>query len=226
MAPALVLENGLLDTSETPKHLVNMAQENFTSSLLLRTPPEVRGRIFQFAMGGLQVDIFATTKSPDSHARPKVLICDADPNCDEGEWTKATKTAFCLPQTCRQIYAETCTLAYSTNAFRFCGFQDYTTSMWLRGRLPAQVQAIVCLEIHLGDALLHGTRRVKDKHPKLKRLALTFPERGGLRSWVQDNGTSGIITETVAQQKLQGQLASDAFEVVLHPSTFHCWIYA
>jgi hypothetical protein len=55
-------------------------------------------------------------------------------------------SAFHLPEVCRQIYAETATLAYSTNTFLLCSHDPFWLP-WIRALSLTQREAITSIEL-------------------------------------------------------------------------------
>jgi len=98
------------------------AQRNADESALLRLPPEIRQRIWNYAV----------------HAQT-VTIGDVYPN-DSQDYPEQS-----ILRVCRQVHAETCLLPYSHNSF----WPDDMDSLavWLTRRLPEQMAAIQRIEI-------------------------------------------------------------------------------
>ena len=129
-------------------------RRNAVESPLLRLPPEIRNRIFRYAMGGSVIlvqshhpafssDTWRNTTASAWHGRATHLSADRQHN--QG-------TAFHLPETCRQIYAETATLGYATNTF-VChprpidlGILRLETPRWYLERRAAQMSAITSIQ--------------------------------------------------------------------------------
>jgi hypothetical protein len=89
---------------------------NNQKSPLLRLPPEIRNRIWKYAVGG------NTIKSVDiglwrGDYRLKLPTSEQLPTSEPGH-------VFALLRTCRQIYAETAVLPYTDNTFSFCSVRS------------------------------------------------------------------------------------------------------
>jgi len=139
--------NGLLDVTPRGKYVkmyvpsrntykyrandvLHSTQRNQERSPLLRLPPEIRIRIFEYVFSRIAVAIMShkyTTRSP-------IRICGAGQHF------------LALLQVSRQTYADTALLPFST-----CQFQPHNKmtgfNTWVKARLPVQVAAIrfVCL---------------------------------------------------------------------------------
>jgi hypothetical protein len=113
------------------------AQRNALESPLLRLPPEVRNVIWTFAVGVDLVFIRQKSKCP---LRAKGYGVSFDGEMRRFEEDRQL-SAFHLPEVCRQIYAETATLAYSTNTFLLYGTE------WIRALSLTQRRAISRVEL-------------------------------------------------------------------------------
>jgi hypothetical protein len=96
------------------------AQRNAIESPLLRLPSEIQSIIWTFAVGvGL---VYIRYRCLNERRRSKFpLRATGYGVAFDGRRISVTNnkqlSAFHLPEVCRQIYAETATLAYSTNTF-------------------------------------------------------------------------------------------------------------
>ena len=126
-----LLDNGLLDLSETPAHLVethvyrtlmdlevfwliaSSVRRNATESPLLRLPAEIRNRIFEYALGGDTIEIDRKFECE--------FKCDVDHGGEDKQFFHCcwacrsyfrTVPPFALVQVCRMIYAEAAILGY------------------------------------------------------------------------------------------------------------------
>jgi hypothetical protein len=77
---------------------------NASTSRLLLLPGELRNRIWEYASSYVCIHLNASAGDKLS------ALVGPRPG-------KFIRSAFCLPETCRQIYIETVTLAYSLNVF-------------------------------------------------------------------------------------------------------------
>ncbi|KAJ4287978.1 beta transducin [Kalmusia sp. IMI 367209] len=153
------LKNGLLSMEKTPPHLVKVVKRNATKSPLLRLPQEIRNMIWDYAMTGNIVSIQedADETRVDAETWDKVLtiykgqavgVMGED---TPEEWLRIPyrkrshiHTAFHLPETCRQIYAETATLAYTRTIFLLDDSADRFRLVreWNSSLIPAHKEAI------------------------------------------------------------------------------------
>jgi len=117
------------------------AQRNTEESVLLRLPPELRRRIWTYAV----------------HAQIVTV----------GDWDWFEREDYpkqSVLQVCRQLHAETCLLPYSNNSFWPHDIESL--SVWLTRRLPEQIDAVQSIRIWCGDCseaplrLLRGIKYV------------------------------------------------------------------
>ena len=117
------------------------AQRNAQESALLRLPPEIRRRIWTYAVHAQMVTI--------------------------GDWyeVKGSYPEQSILRVCRQVHAETCLLPYSGNSFWPNKIESL--SAWLTRRLPEQIAAVQRIEIWCCDCsaaplrLLPGVKYVR-----------------------------------------------------------------
>jgi hypothetical protein len=139
------------------------AQQNAINSPLLRLPPEIRKKIWTFAV---QVDRVRVSKESCWHMRhmgqPHVTNGGAVAVEDDGAIALSQHlgsayqccpsrqlAAFHLPEVCRQIYIETAMLSYSSNIF-LVGEESLMCKNWAKGEiLLAQRDAITRVELGL-----------------------------------------------------------------------------
>ncbi|KAF2132508.1 hypothetical protein P153DRAFT_308829 [Dothidotthia symphoricarpi CBS 119687] len=127
-------ENGLVNVRKTPEHLVPIMHRNITESSLLRLPPELRNRIYEYALGGMNINI--------DYGYLDWVVIDKLHNYDIYPMDNAIiwNTNYSLFHVCRQVYSETCLLAYKLNTFIVS--DDLGLSMWVHMRKQAQLDAI------------------------------------------------------------------------------------
>ncbi|KAH7069291.1 hypothetical protein FB567DRAFT_598900 [Paraphoma chrysanthemicola] len=106
--PLQHLDNGLLDVKPYGE-FVAIANRNLEESPLLRLPPEIRNRIFRYALCGHKVRPFLTFE----HVRTLELSGMVAAN------RELAKGQFDLLLTSRQVYAETAVLPYTLTTFAF-----------------------------------------------------------------------------------------------------------
>ncbi|KAI8940193.1 hypothetical protein NX059_003899 [Plenodomus lindquistii] len=92
-----------MDVVRKSGKFVKICKEN-ASSPLLRLPPEIRNRIWEFALG---VSAFPARMQGDT-----IVI-------SQSYWTTGKKTVFPLLYVCRQIYGEAALIPYHANIFDF-----------------------------------------------------------------------------------------------------------
>jgi hypothetical protein len=115
------------------------AQRNATESPLLRLPREIRSIIWTYAV---QVDLVRIQSKRQGPQR--VTGCAVALNAGRTHITgDRQRSAFHLPEVCRQVYAETATLAYSTNTFLL----SPSGSGWIRTLSLTQRRAITRVEL-------------------------------------------------------------------------------
>jgi hypothetical protein len=105
--PVILRKDGLVDM-EVPENVKQVVERNSKHSPLLQLPPEIRHRIWKFALG------FQTIKlnyQPESNHLGRRCKSYADKRIQR-------RIAFSLPRVCRQIYAETSTMIYFYTVMR------------------------------------------------------------------------------------------------------------
>lgn len=184
------------------------AQRNANESPLLRLPPEIRNRIWIFAMKVDRVQVWSTrcrlhglnilsarkggAIALDAHGEPILKHKDNfGPIC----CPLRDLSAFHLPEVCRQVYAETSTLAFSVNTFllgRRAFSQKYN---WNKTLMLAQRDAITKVEFGHRDLYIslysphpislrsRGFRNLKDCYIPLQTLK-NFTQNWVDRDWV------------------------------------------
>ncbi|KAF2437385.1 hypothetical protein P171DRAFT_492133 [Karstenula rhodostoma CBS 690.94] len=191
-----LLENGLLDLSETPKHLVEVARSNAIESPLLRLPAEIRNRIFELALSGYDIEIGYGTKVKQLKIYglyKKILIAQVSANrfrmnldvhveWESGDGKKQISTGckefpFYLPQVCRMAYSESVTKGFHINAATFTKLSLLlpTVGVWARSLTTAHFEAISSITMpaqayvpHLGYSRMRGGTVISDKFPCVK----------------------------------------------------------
>ena len=106
---------------------------NQKSSPFLRLPPELRNKIYEYAIGGHVIKLFESTKKPHYN-----MLSQAD-----GHYTALANPAV-LSKTCRQLHRETALLPYSLNTFHG---RTRRIHKFLKGLTMAQREQIKSLEI-------------------------------------------------------------------------------
>jgi hypothetical protein len=151
------------------------AQRNAIESPLLRLPPEIRKKIWTFAVHvdrvlvALKEHCFETeqdrvTKGGAVAVEDDGAIASPHPENALGERCCLFHQlgAFHLPEVCRQVYIETSTLAYSSNIF-LVGDESLLCKSWATKMiLLAQRDAISRVEL---KPCLLGERLLKDYEP-------------------------------------------------------------
>jgi len=119
------------------------AQRNADKSGLLRLPPEIRQRIWTYAVHVQTVIVGYGTYPEDARYYPEQSIL----------------------RVCRQVHAETCLLPYSGNTFSPDDMGCF--NVWLKRRLPEQLAALRRLELWCHEypksplRLLSGLKHVR-----------------------------------------------------------------
>ncbi|KAF2118563.1 hypothetical protein BDV96DRAFT_390467 [Lophiotrema nucula] len=140
-----LLSNGLLDVANVSDHLKENVRCNSVSSPLLRLPGELRNKIWYYAAEDTEVYV-TFHKKPTSKSRHRPAEVINGEVRQNGHHTTIDQSIFCLPQVCRQVYAETATLAYARSKFTFpadcyqtlCGFSSHLNT--------AQRKSIACVQ--------------------------------------------------------------------------------
>ncbi|KAF2874969.1 hypothetical protein BDV95DRAFT_665622 [Massariosphaeria phaeospora] len=176
-----VPEDGLCSTENTPDYLLPVVERNARESPLLSLPAEIRNQIYQYAMGGSEINVTRarpTNHHPDWRKRSKCLFWHGRATHLEPfvrSSPEGVGTSFHFPETCRQVYAETVTLGYSTNLFIF-GFEKHypdTMRLW-KSQASAQRQAITAIRPHYSHfSIYFDDRNCPDT--LLKLLKPQFP---------------------------------------------------
>jgi hypothetical protein len=172
------------------------AQRNAIESPLLRLPPEVRNVIWTFAVGVDLVFIRQKSKRP-LRAKGYGVAFDGQIRRFEDDRQLA---AFHLPEVCRQIYAETATLAYSTNTFLPCGAE------WIRALSLTQRRAISRVElIGFQDYLYDYERRRSAVSLKKQGSRQTYTlSRLDLRTGIGQDKPIWEMSETLEKSPIMG----------------------
>lgn len=168
---------------------MHSVKRNSVESPLLRIDKSIRMRIWKYAMGGHTIEIRARKLQPSEDMLSVTSPLDAvsayiGSVVHHGPKRTRPKTAFHLPEVCRQIYDETATLGYSSNHFSFIGEvshkfgredgPDGALEDWCHELLPAQVNAVTCIRPHWHDFQDYlskaNMRSFKQLFPRLKYL--------------------------------------------------------
>ncbi|KAI1588449.1 hypothetical protein Ptr902_10639 [Pyrenophora tritici-repentis] len=167
--------NGKLDLMSAPARFKVLMSLNATQSRLLSLPAEVRNKIFEYAIGDYDIYISAYNaraththetvlgtvyRKTTQHSYRMVTIMLPHGTPFRRAHPNDTLPALCLPQVCRQLYAETAILPYTLNHFKFCDSEHaliknvgkYTNrnqysalDLWLDQRSAVQMSAIASL---------------------------------------------------------------------------------
>ncbi|USP77115.1 hypothetical protein yc1106_04389 [Curvularia clavata] len=123
-------EDGLLNIERKAGKYFKMARQNQQQSPLLRLPAELRNKIFAYALGG-RTFRFKTTGNYPWYIKNVTKY----------------KHALALLQVCRQIYAETALLPFSTNTFS--ASRLYVLEEWAESLHSARAQSIKWIRLKL-----------------------------------------------------------------------------
>ncbi|KAJ4382930.1 beta transducin [Didymella sp. IMI 355093] len=175
--------NGLVNLEKTPADLLKIAKRNATASPLLRLPPEIRNKIWSFAIGGQLVVLPDEENSKgfairiklkeDSTGYIPLTFCGQEAHF---EITKL-RAAFHLPEVCRQVYSETVLTSYRENVFLCDSVYPATKTSF--GRLKAaQRKAITAVEfnpwvLYSHVALISTIQPVTSTLPNMKVISVS-----------------------------------------------------
>ncbi|KAG9188226.1 hypothetical protein G6011_02149 [Alternaria panax] len=142
-------ENGLLNVE--PK--TGNARRNQRDSPLLRLPPELRYMIFEHALGGKTYEI--------RYDRKSVMAKN----------TAVSKHALALLSVCRQVFAETALLPFSSN--KFSVLHPLIFNVWIESLCPVFAEVITSVRINLVP-LGYTDKRLSSELTSLKFLQIAF----------------------------------------------------
>ncbi|KNG47733.1 hypothetical protein TW65_05538 [Stemphylium lycopersici] len=171
-APGLLYRNGLLKTKVAVKsESMRIAKRNSTESPLLRFPGEIRSKIWQFALGYQQIDIFDKSGGQIWHVKPSH---DARPIAGSTTNSQSSvKPTFALPRVCRQIYVEAAAIIYTLNTFSFSSQQ--TLDGFIRHRALGQRRLIISIDVPFNYFRLYHMEfrdRFRIAFPNIKRIGI------------------------------------------------------
>ena len=148
---------------------MDSAKRNSIESPLLRLPPELRNKIWQYALGEHCIDIRDLnteeptasihdnhTPSPDPHHHPLFI-----------------RPTFQLPKVCRQTYLESSPYIYTLNTFAFHSLA--TLDRWIKNRHAGQTHLIASLNIPRTYMRLYRTglrRPFTSKFPNIAHIGV------------------------------------------------------
>ncbi|KAH7408110.1 hypothetical protein DE146DRAFT_362550 [Phaeosphaeria sp. MPI-PUGE-AT-0046c] len=150
-------KDGLLNLRKTPEHLVAIAKRNSVASPLLRLPPELRNKIWRFAIGGEYIEMPVTQRLLNEPKRK--------------DRTAEKLAVFRIPSVSRQVYAETATMPYSANTFCLSANINMMLKNWPVFLIPAYRNAIVSIALRYIDFIM--LRDLQDSHGKEGKLLPT-----------------------------------------------------
>ncbi|KAF2442322.1 hypothetical protein P171DRAFT_65653 [Karstenula rhodostoma CBS 690.94] len=164
------LKSGLLDVSipQNATHLAEITQRNSTQSLLLRLPPEIRNKIWKYAVGGLEIHI----KEIGTYCPPWLSYGTRPIGAKESIF-KCPRFTFHLHQVSRQAYFEVSPFIYTLNTFSFDGVM--IMDRWIKIRALGQMQLVTSINIPFGyfSLYIQGFRRIfRKKFPNIKRIGI------------------------------------------------------
>ncbi|KAH7076427.1 hypothetical protein BKA63DRAFT_282354 [Paraphoma chrysanthemicola] len=184
--PLQHLDNGLLDVKPYGE-FVAITNRNLEDSPLLRLPPEIRNRIFKYALCGHKLRPFLSFE----HFRTSELQGVVAAN------RKLAKGRFELLLTSRQIYAETAALPYILTTFAFQ--RTYHIHQWLSvlDRHPVQkkrlryIKTLQCASMPSDSVSEHQCHKAfpLDRFCGLERVELLLYHRAYRREVSRINKT-------------------------------------
>ncbi|KAJ4382921.1 beta transducin [Didymella sp. IMI 355093] len=163
--PVRRLENGMLDVTRKSSNNVKVIKAD-SQSLLLRLPPELRNRIWEYALGGHVFDVVTRTVYERRKRINKAKVWDLP------------KNTFALLRVCRQIYAEPALLPYKHNAFRFKSEDAFD---WVASLRPVQQNLISEIHIATLDACCMLAKDQIPQQCSLLPIALHIDRFPGLK---------------------------------------------
>ncbi|KAJ4296249.1 beta transducin [Kalmusia sp. IMI 367209] len=165
-------KDGLLNTSisRKSKHLLEFAQRNSVTSPLLRLPPEIRNKIWEYALGGFQIDVRKT----GGRKKAVKLVYTTRPVGTCYPLSKDyIKPTFHLHEVCRQMYFETSPLIYTLNTFGFSSVE--AMDHWIKNRPTGQLRLVDSIDVPMDYLRLynHGFRMTfRKEFPCIKRIGV------------------------------------------------------
>ncbi|CAK3860849.1 Hypothetical predicted protein [Lecanosticta acicola] len=145
----------LLNTKKAPAAVKKITLQNAANSPFLQLPPEVRNRIYAFALGGRTLHISRDGSKAVGIPRFKATVCRAeathvrpwDPSethrrCSQ----KGCDLALALLRCSRQIYSEAALIPYADNIFSFGFCRPNAKIRFFQEIMPVQKRAITAVE--------------------------------------------------------------------------------
>ncbi|XPS70270.1 beta transducin [Ascochyta lentis] len=183
------LRNGLLDVTRRSGEYIEAIKTN-SETPLLRLPPEVRNRVWEYALGGKVFNVVFLQTLRGQYVEEKTSI-------SKDTFPENSQALLCV---CRQIHQETVLLQFSANAFRFDMEEAFD---WARHLLKVQRNLIeeVHVVTHRAERLYAWIRKTKqdcfmphafpiDIFPGLKRVVIEIH-----RSFLHDYTAAGNLTK-------------------------------
>jgi hypothetical protein len=143
---------------------------NAKVSPLLRLSAELRIRIWEYALTHEYITLRLKSRGP----RQGKAAGGARYTAIDGRAEVASSAPY-LPETCRQVYIDTATLAYSLNIFYLGVLHDMNVSLKHLSQFPALKHAIRAIEVGQAISVWYNVRKapfLKPHFPQLKQLSI------------------------------------------------------
>ncbi|KAI4648275.1 hypothetical protein J4E93_004687 [Alternaria ventricosa] len=176
--------NGLLNVEQKTGKYLKIARQNQRNSPLLRLPAEIRNLIFGYALGGRTFHI--------SHN----IYQDVTKNTNVSKNTSVSKNALALLAVCRQVFAETALLPFSSNTFSAIHPQVF--NMWIEDFPSVFAEAVTSVRLH-PCVVLSLSDQWLDLHDGI-------PDRQDLRLGHRDKRLSSNLTSLKNVQLVVGMV--------------------
>ncbi|KAI4684957.1 uncharacterized protein J4E88_004399 [Alternaria novae-zelandiae] len=164
-------ENGLLNVETKTGKYLEIARQNQQDSPLLRLPPELRHLIFSHVIGGKTFEILYDRSGPYRSPIRERLSSKVPKRKFIAKNITVAKNTLALLVVCRQIYAETALLPFSSNTFS--ASRPDNLKMWIKRFPPAVSEAITSIQLDafIRSSLLEHWVVDVSSIPQYKRLS-------------------------------------------------------
>ncbi|CAA9964472.1 hypothetical protein PTMSG1_07831 [Pyrenophora teres f. maculata] len=167
----LLYRNGLMNTAIAARSdMMKIAKRNSNESPLLRLPAEIRSKIWEYAVGYHQIEVydayFARTRLSNvqlSHVSRPLRATTSG----------FVKPKYALPTVCRQIYVEAAAMVYTLNNFRFD--DRNVMDCFIKHRALGQRRLITSVDVSIAYFRLYTTgarKLLRQTFPNIKRIGV------------------------------------------------------